>query len=266
MSVSPIINVMQKAMRIAAKPLVRDFAELDKLQVSKKGVANFVSDADLRTERILKEELGYARKKFGFITEESDNVEPEDGEDQFWIIDPIDGTTNFIHAVPYFCISVAVAKRLPDGSLDVTAGMTYDPIHDELFAAEKGMGATLNGQRLLASKRIQDLFFATSIPRRLKEEFADYQQAIHDVIAAGHMVRCPGAAALDLAYVAAGRYDGTWYHHLKPWDIAAGMLLVREAGGQVSEVKGGDQMLSSGSVMATNGVVHQQLGNVLVGK
>ncbi len=261
---SALINVMTRAVVKASKGLVRDFSEVDKLQISKKGTANFVTSADLRTEKILMEELAHARKTFGFITEESGTIAAVEREDHVWIIDPIDGTTNFIHAIPYFCISLAAAKKLEDGTMDVIAGVIYDPIHDELFAAEKGQGVELNGHRLRVSSRTEDLLMSTTAPRRSRENFELVQQTFYQVTASGATVRCSGAAALDLAYVAAGRYDAIWYHSLKPWDIAAGMLMVREAGGMVSEINGGDQMLHSGSIIASNGKIHSVLQQLVV--
>lgn len=258
------MNVMTQAVLKAAKPLVRDFSEVDRLQVSKKGTANFVTNADIRTERILMEELGHARKSYGFITEESGDL-AEGAFEDVWIIDPIDGTTNFIHAIPYFCISVAAAKRVGD-NYDVQAGVIYDPIHDEMFVAEKGQGARLNNHRLQVSQREHDLFFSTAAPRMTHTNFNEVETTLRRVSSTGATVRCSGSAALDLAYVAAGRYDGIWYHNLKIWDIAAGMLIVTEAGGRVCEIGGGSNMLLTGSTTASNGKIHNALQDMLTGK
>lgn len=263
---SALINVMTRAVMKASKGLVRDFSEVDKLQISKKGTANFVTSADLRTEKILIEELSHARKYFGFITEESGVIEGSDSDGHVWIIDPIDGTTNFIHAIPYFCVSVAAAKKQADGSLDVIAGVIYDPIHDELFTAEKGLGAELNGHRLRVSPRTEDLLLSTTAPRRSRENYDEVEQTLQRVTASGATVRCSGAAALDLAYVAAGRYDGIWYHTLKQWDIAAGLLMVSEAGGRVTAIDGSNAMLESGSIVASNGKIHSLLQGMLIQK
>ncbi|MCI5050191.1 MAG: inositol monophosphatase [Rickettsiales bacterium] len=261
---SALMRVIKRSVYKAAKPLIRDFNEVEKLQVSKKGTANFVTDADLRTEKILMEELGHARKDFGFITEETGDVKAAEGENRFWIIDPIDGTSNFIHAIPYFCVSVAAAEKLPDGKFDILAGVIYDPIHDELFEAEKGMGAKVNGQRLQVSERKEDLFLGTATPRATHQNFEQVESTLRRVAASGATVRCAGAAALDLAYVAAAKYDAVWFHRLKPWDMAAGMLLVTEAGGQVGEINGGDDMMRNGGILASNGVVHRHLTDLLV--
>ena len=264
MVTSALMNVMTQAVLKAAKPLVRDFNEVDRLQVSKKGTANFVTNADIRTERILMEELGHARKRFGFITEESGHL-TESEQDEVWIIDPIDGTTNFIHAIPYFCISVAAAKKTADG-FDVMAGVIYDPIHDEMFTAEKGMGAKVNNKKLQVSGRDGDLMFSTAAPRITHTNFSEVESSLRRVSASGATVRCSGAAALDLAYVAAGRLDATWYHNLKIWDVAAGMLLVTEAGGKISEIGGGQNMLLTGSTIASNGKIHNALQDMLTGR
>lgn len=256
------ITVMSDAARKASRGLLRDFGELDKLQVSKKGVANFVTNADIRTEKILREELEKARKNYGFLMEESGSVETE--SDFRWVIDPLDGTSNFIHAIPYFCISIALEKRNADGAFEPIAAIIYDPIHDELFAAEKDKGATCNGYRLKVSRREQDVLFSTAAPVKWKDNYDEANKMLERVTSNGAQVRCSGAAALDLAYVAAGRYDAIWYHHLQPWDIAAGMLLVREAGGIVTEFSGQTKMTDAGSLIASNGVIHSSLHNWLI--
>ena len=261
MSHSPLINVIQKAVLKAAKPLVRDFGEVDKLQISKKGTSNFVSSADIRTEQILIEELSHARKDFGFLTEEGDPLQ-SDAEFRF-VIDPIDGTSNFIHAISYFCMSVAVEKRNKDGEYEPIAGVIYEPIQDELFIAEKGQGATLNGRRLRVSPRQKDTMLATTTPRSERANFDEVEAALRRVTGAGATVRCAGAAALDLAYVAAGRYDGLWYHKLFRWDMAAGMLMVTEAGGTVTPIEGAASTSETGSIIATNGLIHNELQELL---
>jgi myo-inositol-1(or 4)-monophosphatase len=258
MSQSALITVITNAILKAAKPLRRDFGEVDKLQVSRKGTANFVTNADIRTEKILIEELQHARKQFGFLTEESGVVGDPNADFRF-VIDPIDGTTNFIHAIPYFCVSVGVEKRLANGDYEVIAGVIYDPIQDEMFVTEKGMGATVNNRKLKVSGRTDELLLATVAPRTSRPNYPEVEAAFHRITSAGATVRCAGAAALDLAYVAAGRYEGIWYHHLQPWDIAAGLLLVQEAGGIITEIDGGSAMMQSGSVLASNGHIHRSL-------
>lgn len=254
---SALITIMTQAAIKASKGLVRDFGEVDKLQVSKKGVGNFVTNADLRTEKILRTELEKARPGYGFLMEEGGAVQ---GDDQHrWVIDPIDGTTNFIHALPYFCISIALEQRGREGGFEVVAGVIYDPIHDEMFTAERFRGAFVNQRRIRVSERREDVLLATSTPRKTNRYHSEMLQSIERVTGTGATVRCPGAAALDLAYVAAGRLDGAWYHNIQPWDIAAGSLLVREAGGEVTDLRGGVPVLNPNtSVFAANKALHSQ--------
>lgn len=255
---------MTAAVHKASKPLLRDFGEVDKLQVSRKGTANFVTNADLRTERILIEELSRARKGWGFLSEESGGQDSDAA--QRFVIDPIDGTTNFIHAIPYFCLSVAAQQRREDGQYDTIAGLIYDPLHDELFAAGKGEGALLNRQKLRVSQRREDWLLSTTAPKLARHNLQDVEAAIDAVARSGAAVRCSGASALDLAYVAAGRYDGIWYHHLKPWDTAAGSLLVQEAGGQVSLLRDAQDAPIEGSILASNGLIHETLAALVSGR
>lgn len=252
---SPLLNVMMKAAREAAKPLVRDFGELENLQVSKKGPADFVSAADTRTEKILHRELSKARPKVGFLMEESGTVEGDEGEGR-WIIDPVDGTTNLLHGLPHFAISIAFAK-----ADDLIAGLIYDPIKDEMFTAEKGQGAHLNGRRLRVSSRpdIENALFATGIPFKGKPHHELFLDQMKEVMAVSSGIRRYGSAALDLAYVAAGRYDGFWEIGLKIWDIAAGIVLVREAGGFVTDFENRQKMLESGHVVAATPAIHERL-------
>lgn len=231
MTQSALITIMTRAVRNASKGILRDFGEIDKLQISKKGIANFVTSADIRAEQRIIEELGKARPQFGFLTEESGVIAGKDPHTRF-VIDPIDGTTNFIHALPYICTAVSCEKRNANGVWEPVAAVTYDPIHDEMFHAEKGAGAFLNGFRIKTSDRMTDRLVATAAPRKWKEGYADTLKALERVTSEdATVVRCGGAAALDLAYVAAGRIDGVWYHALQWWDMSAGVLLVKEAGG-----------------------------------
>lgn len=248
---SPMITVMSNAVRKAARGVLRDFGEADKLQISKKGAANFVTHADLRTEKILLEELGRARPKFSFLTEESGEIMGKENMNRF-VIDPIDGTTNFIHAIAYISISVAAQQRDKNGNWETTHGIVYDPVHDELFAAEKGQGAYNNGMRLRASDRTEDLLLSTSSPRKWREGYQDSLDRFQRAIELGAVVRCSGSAALDLAYVAAGRLDGTWYNRLNAWDMCAGALLVQEAGGRVSDLEGQPISNERGSMVAAS--------------
>lgn len=255
---SPNLTVMTNAIRKAARGVVRDFSETDKLQISKKGAANFVTHADLRTEKILIEELQHARPKYSFLTEESGVIEGKDDKHRF-VIDPIDGTTNFIHAIAYISISVAAQEKKPDGTWVTTQGIVYDPIHDELFMAERDNGAYMNGMRLRCSDRTEDLLLSTSSPRKWREGFQDSLDRFQRAIEMGAVVRCSGSAALDLAYVAAGRLDGTWYNRLNAWDMCAGALIVQEAGGRVSDLSGAPVSNERGSVLAANGKMYDTL-------
>lgn len=258
MALSATLNVMYRAVEKAAPGLRRDFGELDKLQISRKGVQNFVTNSDIRTEKILMEELKRARPKFGFLMEEGGEIEGVDKEHR-WVIDPLDGTSNFIHAIPYFCISVALEKRQDNGEWLPIAAVIYDPLHDDMFSAEKGEGATHNRYKMRVSIREEDLFISTASPRRGKENYQTSVQRFDKVTDWGAMVRCSGAAALDLAYLANGQYDAIWYENLQPWDVSAGMLLVQEAGGIVSNMQGGPRFGGDGSLVASNGLVHDQL-------
>lgn len=262
MLASALITVLDKAVRKAGRGIVRDFGEIEQLQISRKGVANFVTSADLRTEKILIEELRKARPKWSFLTEESGEIKGEDEKKRF-VIDPIDGTTNFIHALPYFCISVGVQEMSAKG-WETFAGVIYDPIHDELFMAEKNNGSFCNNTRLRVSKRSEELLLSTTSPRPSRSAFDETKAAFVRVLDSGATVRCSGSSALDLAYVAAGRLDGTWYHGLNLWDMAAGALLVREAGGRVTDIVGGPVFTDGkGGLIASNSEVHSKLQKLL---
>jgi len=256
---SAILNVMTKAVDKAARALKRDFGEVEQLQVSQKGPSDFVSNADHKSERILREELSKARPTFGFLAEESGAHAGTDPEHR-WVIDPLDGTTNFLHGLPHFAISVGLEK-----SGEVVAGVIYDPIKNELFVAEKGGGAFMNDRRLRVSARkaLGDSLLATGIPFRGHGDPVAFSRQLEFAMRETAGVRRFGSAALDLAYVAAGRYDGYWEEGLSAWDVAAGILLVREAGGYVSDLKGGQTMLHGGSILATNGLLHAPIQSLL---
>ncbi len=257
---SPLMNVMTRAVEKAARKLKRDYGEVEHLQVSKKGTADFVSNADIAAEKVLREELSHARPDFGFLLEEGGEVAGVDATHR-WLVDPLDGTTNFIHAVPYFCISIALEETLPNGKKQIVAGIVYDPLRDEMFMAEKGRGAFLNGRKLRVSARqnLDEALLATGTPRAIRKEYQPALAMMNAATSASVGLRCNGAAALDLAYVAAGRFDGFWCLNLKPWDIGAGMLLITEAGGEVSEIGGGSNLLAGGSILATNGLLHKKV-------
>lgn len=256
---SPVINVMEAAARKASRGLIRDFGEVEHLQVSKKGPSDFVSAADLRVEKLLREELAKARPGWALVTEEHGGRLPVDKEDA-WIVDPIDGTTNFLHGIPHFCLTIAHWRKG-----EIVAGIVYQPIGDELFWAEKGMGAYHNRRRLRVSARqnLGDAVIATGLPFRGKEKHPRYMDTLAAVVPQVAGVRRFGAAALDLAWVAAGRFDGFWEYSLSPWDIAAGILLIREAGGAVTDMDGGDEMLTKGDVLAANGALHNPLARLI---
>ena len=255
------MRVMMKAAEKAARSLNRDFGEVENLQVSVKGPADFVSAADRRAEEIIYEELKYARPDYGFLMEESGVVEGKNASMRY-IIDPLDGTTNFLHGVPHWCISIALEK---DG--EVIAGLVSDPVKNEVFTAIKGEGAFAGRNRLRVSAR-NDAAMALVIhggaarnsvakKARLSREFSTMQ-------AAGYNLRRFGAAALELAYVAAGRCDAFWERDLAPWDIAAGTLLVREAGGMVSELdKDNKNPVETGHIVAGNSALQPEIKKIL---
>ncbi len=246
---------MIAAARKAGRRLIRDFGELENLQVSRKGPADFVTTADERTEKILVEELSVARPGYGFLVEEAGYIEGRDKTHRF-IIDPIDGTTNFMHGVPHFAISIGLER---EGQL--VSGLIFNPVMDEMFVAERGHGAFLNDRRLrvAARSKLADIVVASGAPFLGIEGREEFLKELDAVLAATSGIRRFGAAALDLAWVAAGRFDAFWERKLQPWDIAAGLLLEREAGGMVSDLTGRDQMLKNGNVLAANDTLHRTL-------
>ncbi|MGD1880553.1 MAG: inositol monophosphatase family protein [Kiloniellaceae bacterium] len=257
---SALINVMTKAADKAARGLKRDFGEIEKLQVSRKGPADFVSNADLKAEKTIRDELQKARPGYGFLMEESAEVPATDDSGRRWIVDPLDGTSNFLHGLPHFAISIALEERG-----EIIAGLVYDPIKEDLFHAEKGQGAFYNDHRLRVSgrNRMMDCLIATGAPFAGKGDRPLFLGEIDAVMANTAGIRRWGAAALDLAYVAAGRFDGFWERGLSPWDVAAGLILVREAGGYVSEMNGKTLTLASPSILASNNAIHTDLMKLL---
>jgi len=252
---SALINVMAAACLKAARGLKRDFGEVEQLQVSVKGPGEFVSAADVAAEKVLTRELSKARPNYGFLLEEGGSRAGRDTSHRF-IIDPLDGTTNFLHGLPHFAISIALER---EGKL--IAATVYDPVKDEMFWAEKGLGAYVNDRRLRVSARrnLGDALIATGIPFRDRGDHERYLKTLTPAMRATSGVRRWGVASLDLAYVAAGRFDGFWEFDLKPWDMAAGVVLVREAGGDVTDMMGGQDMLAGGSVLAANPALHDAL-------
>jgi len=257
---SATLNVMIAAARKAARALARDFGEVENLQVSRKGPSDFVSAADLRAEKTVFEELSKARPGYGFLMEERGAVAGTDKTHR-WIVDPLDGTSNFLHGIPHFAISIALER---EGVL--AAGVVYNVVRDELFWAEKGAGAYLNDKRLRVAARsdMRDALFACGTPWHGKPGHETALKEIAAVIGKSAGVRRFGAASLDLAYVAAGRFDGYWERGLSAWDIAAGAVLVREAGGFVTELDGGDFM-RTGAVIAANDRLLSQLQQAVRG-
>ena len=259
MPASALMNVMVQAARKAARGLTRDFGEVEQLQVSVKGPANFVSAADERAERTLFQELSKSRPGYGFLMEESGEIEGADKTHR-WIVDPLDGTTNFLHGIPLFCISVALER---EGQ--IVAGVVLNPITDELYTAERGKGAFLNDRRLrvAARKTLADAVVSTGIPHRGRPGHPRFLREVEAMLPEVAGIRRTGSAALDLAWTAAGRFDAYWEHAIQPWDMAAGILLVREAGGFVTDGEGGPKMMETGTVVAGNGSIHKAVLAVL---
>jgi myo-inositol-1(or 4)-monophosphatase len=256
---SALLNVMIKAARKAGRTLKRDFGEVEHLQVSLKGPGNFVTAADRRAEEILREELTRARPGYGFLGEEGGRHEGAD-KTHTWIVDPLDGTTNFLHGIPHFAIAIALER---EGTM--VAGVVYNPANDDLYTAERGKGAYLNDQRLRVAgrQRLADAVVACGLPHLGRGDLALAQQELAAVQAKVAGLRRFGAAALDLAWVAAGRLDAYWERNLGPWDIAAGLMLVREAGGYVTDFAGGEAPWAGGDVIAGNETLQRELMRVL---
>jgi myo-inositol-1(or 4)-monophosphatase len=261
---SGLITVMQRAVRKAAPRLRRDFGEVEQLQVSRKGPADFGSMADKRAEQTLKEELAKARPGWAFLGEEG-GQQGEDGWEWRWVVDPLDGTTNFLHGIPHWAVSVGVEKRIAEDRTELVAGCIYNPAANELFWAEKGMGAFLNDRRLRVSGRREMLsaVFATGIPFAKVPRKTEFSMTLAKLMPQVSGVRRFGSAALDLAWVAAGRYEGFWELGLNRWDIAAGIVMVREAGGMVTDPQGGDGFYESGAIVCGNPTLQPKLREVV---
>jgi len=256
---SALLNVMIKAARRAGRGLKRDLGEVENLQVSLKGPANFVTIADKRAEEAVYSELSKARPGYGFIGEEGGMREGTD-KSHVWIVDPLDGTTNFLHGMPHFAVSIALKRED-----SIIAGVIYNPANDDLFLAEKGKGAFLNDQRLRVAgrKKLNEAVIGCGLPHLVRGSF---ETSVKEMAALQPRVaglRRFGAATLDLAWVAAGRFDGFWERNLGAWDMAAGMILVREAGGFVSDFEGGDDILGTGNIVAGNEYIHRELVTAL---
>jgi myo-inositol-1(or 4)-monophosphatase len=257
---------MQRAVRKAAPRLRRDFGEVEQLQVSRKGPGDFVSMADKRAEQTIVDELRNARPDWGMLLEEGGEIAGNPDKPR-WIVDPLDGTTNFLHGIPHFSISIAVEEKRPDGRPEITHAMVYQPINDEEFWAEKGRGAWLQDRRLRVSARrdLAETVIGTGIPhcgRGTPESWATIYSAVAPHVSG---IRRFGSAALDLAWVAAGRMDGFWEDDLDVWDTAAGVLLVKEAGGFVTDYRGADRAMERGEYIAASSVIHSKLQKLIAG-
>ncbi len=256
MPASALMTIMVNAARKAGRSLARDFGEVEHLQVSVKGPGNFVSAADHRAETILFEELSKARHGYSFLMEERGLVEGPD-RTHTWIVDPLDGTTNFLHGIPLFSISVALER---EGEL--VAGLIYNPASGDIYTAERGKGAFVNDTRRLrvaARSNLDNAVIATGIPHRGKPGHEQYLRELEAVMRDSAGIRRTGAASIDLAWVAQGRFDGYWERNIQAWDMAAGIVLIREAGGFVSDIDGRPTMLQSGAIVCGNEAIHSEL-------
>ena len=254
------LNIMIKAARKAGRSLVKDFREVENLQVSSKGPGDFVSRADKAAEDILREELMLARPNYGFLGEEGTSIEGTDPTRR-WIVDPLDGTTNFLHGMPHWAVSIALEHKG-----EIVAGVVFDPAKDEMFYAEKGSGAWLNdSQRIRVSgrNRMIESVFATGLPFGGKKYLPAALRDLGKLLPMTAGVRRWGAASLDLAYVAAGRYEGYWEYDLNAWDIAAGIILVREAGGFVEPIREDQNILEDGHLIAGSGTMFEPFAKVI---
>ena len=254
------LNVMIKAARKAGRSLVKDFREVENLQVGSKGPGDFVSKADIAAEAILKAELTGARPNYGWLAEEADREIPGTDPTRRWIVDPLDGTTNFLHGMPHWAVSVALEHKG-----EVVAGVIFDPAKDEIFVAEKGQGAWLNESRLRVSGRrsMIESVFATGLPFGGRPQLPAALRDLARLLPVCAGVRRWGAAALDMAYVAAGRYEGFWERGLHPWDVAAGLVILREAGGLAEAIDPEGRILDDGEVVACNGVLFDEFAAII---
>lgn len=253
------MNIMIKAARRAGRSLMRDFGEVEHLQVSAKGPGDFVSRADLKAESMLKEDLMEARPNYGWLAEEGKEIAGADPTRR-WIVDPLDGTTNFLHGLPHWAISIGLEHKG-----EIVAAVIFNPAGEELFAAEKGQGAWLNDKRLRVSGRrdMIEMIFSTGLPFAGRADLPDTLKDLARVLPGCAGVRRWGAASLDLAYTAAGRYDGFWERNLQPWDMAAGILMVKEAGGFVDSITKGNNPLEEGHIIAATDQVFERFAKLI---
>ena len=260
---SPQINIITKACLKASRSLIRDFGEIENLQVSTKGPGDFVTSADKRTEKIIIDELQKAHSDYGIITEESGSINTANKNNR-WIIDPIDGTTNFLNGIPQFAISIGYEEES-----EIKCGVIFDPIKNEMFCAEKGNGAYLNNSRIRVSnkKKLKDALLVTGGPRQSskikKEIFSEFVEVSNNILSP---VRKFGSAALDLAYVACGRFDGYWQRELSYWDVAAGIIILKEAGGFVNFFEEDNKDPLKKNILASNSNIHDEFSNLIIKK
>lgn len=259
MAGSANLNVMMKTARKVGRALLKDFTEVENLQVSAKGPGDFVSRADRQAEETIREELMHARPSYGFVGEEGKEIAGEDPTRR-WIVDPLDGTTNFLHGLPHWAVSIALEHK---GA--IIAGVIYDPVKDEMFYAEKGTGAWMNESRIRVSARhrLIESIFATGLPFAGRADLPETLQDLARLLPACAGVRRFGAASLDLAYVAAGRYDGFWERNLQPWDLAAGLVIAREAGAIVEPLNAAGDIITDGEVICSNEPVFEAFAKVI---
>lgn len=263
---SALMNIMTNAAIKASKGLLRDFGEVDQLQISRKGTSNFVTESDKRAEQVLIRELSKARPGYRFLVEESGEIDGKNQEFR-WIIDPLDGTHNFIHAIPYFCISIALEQTYRNGTTEIVAALIYDPIHNDMYTAERGEGTFLNGNRKLsvsARENFEEAMVVISSPHSKNDGPMNGQQLLSLAVETHASLRYMGASALDLAQVAAGRFDVVCLMSQQPWDVAAGWLLVKEAGGLVHSLEDDTPYsLSSSNLIATNQTLYPAMRKLL---
>lgn len=264
---SGLLTVMERAARKAGSRLRRDFGEIEHLQVSPKGPADFVAKADQRSERTLYDELLKARPDWGFVFEEAGIIEGDPTKPR-WIVDPLDGTSNFLHSIPHFAISIAAQEPKPGGGWgDVTTSLVYQPLTDESFWAEKGRGAWLHDRRLRVSSRrnLHDSVIATGIPYRGHGDMAQWLRIFGAIAPEVAGIRHFGTPSLDLAWLAAGRFEGFWETELQAWDVAAGLLIVKEAGGFATDFRGGDKYMDRREFLVSNESLHSKLHKLVAG-
>ena len=259
MALSPHMNIMIRAAEKAARSLVRDFGEVEQLQVSRKGPGDFVTAADFRSEEIIFTELSKARPDYGFLMEERGKAGKTGGEYR-WIVDPLDGTSNFLHGIPHWNVTIALEHKG-----EIIAGIVHDPVKHETFRAEKGLGAFMRNKRLRVSGRgsIEQAMIATGAPYRARADHDRFMLEYTTIQNTCPGLRRFGSAALDLAYVAAGRCEAFWERHLNPWDVAAGSLIVREAGGMVADIDGAQNPVVTGNILASNAALFEELKKLL---